>query len=134
MIKSNIEKNTRYVLGLLGFFSMLAFVIQSFKLGDWSPYAYQVTGIALSAILIIEGGVVTYFKKQQYRKIDFSDFVVWITIFVSGIVFMNSILGFKIVSMNMPSAISNFVGNVSGIVGIIAGMILVIQAFTPTPN
>lgn len=129
-----VEKNTKYILGILGFFSMLIYVIQSFKLGDWSPYMYQITGIALSIILFIEGGVTTYFKKQKYRKIDMSDFIVWLTTAVAGIVMVNSILGFQIVARNMPQAVATFVGNVSGIVGIIAGILFTIQALTPTMN
>lgn len=133
-MKNTIEKNTKYILGALGFFSMLVYVINSFKLGDWSPYMYQITGIGLSLILFIEGGVITYFKKQKYQKIDVTDFVVWLTTAIAGIVFINSIMGFQIVAMRMPQAVITFVGNVSGIVGIIAGIILTIQVFTPSIN
>lgn len=130
-MKNSIEKNTQLILGFVGLFAVLIWIVSSAGLGDWSPYMYQATGIAIAVIMLIEGGVITYFQQRKYRKIDVKDFVVWLTTLTSGAVLINSLIGFQLVKQNMPAVVVSFFGNISVIVGIIAAIIIIIQMVTP---
>ena len=126
-----MEKNTQLVIGILGLIVLLIYVINAFKLGDFSTQIYSITGIALATILFIEGGVMTYFKQERYKTIDWKDFVVWLTMGVAFIVLVNTIFGVQVISKAFPTPVVTFFGNIAGTVGILAGIMVLIHIITP---
>lgn len=127
----NLEKNTQLVLGIIGLTALLIYILNSVNLGEWSPNIFIVTGIALFLILIIEGGVATYFKAGRYKSLDVGDVIIWATMVVAGLVLLNTLIGFQAVANLMPQSVIDFAGTSSAIVAGFAGVIVVIQMITP---
>ena len=130
-MKNTVEKNSQLVLGLLGLFIVITYIVNSFKLGDWSGAIYQATGIALFLLLMIEGGVLVYFQTQRYKSIGWKDVVVWLTAGVAFMVLLNTILTIQLIGDAMPLNVIEFAGTSSGFVGIVAGFMIILQMVTP---
>lgn len=131
-MKSTVEKPTQLILGILGLVVLAIYVINGFKLGDWGAHIYTVTGFALVLILLAEGGVLVYFKEKGYRKIDWKDFVVWLTMGLALVVLVTTVIGIRFVANQLPQTVLDFYGKWSAYVGLISGIAVVIQMITPT--
>src|SRR3990167_580386 len=130
----DVEKKTQSWLGAFILVLSLIYVFASLGKLDWVVWIAIAFGVFLSILLISEGGVYSYWKSKGYRKIDSGDFLVWMTMFVSGVVFLNSIALIGVVKDWFPDAVLNFLSIVGVTSGIIAGLLGAVYVLVPKPK
>lgn len=132
MIKPNFEKKTGLWLGLLVLVLSIIYILTTLGKATWTSYIAIVFGYFLVGFLIIEGGVLEYFRRKDYKKIGVGDFVVWITIASASVIFLNTTLLIQAVRNITPDNILNpllsftqITGVTAGIVGAILGIVYI---------
>lgn len=133
-MKFDIEKKTQVWLGALILVLSLVWVFASLGRTDFVIWIALIFGIFLSIFLFIEGGVYEYWRSKGYRKIEANDFLVWLTMFVSGAVFLNSIAFIGVVRNVIPDAVLGFLSGVGVITGVIGGTLGAIYILVPKPK
>jgi len=125
-MKVNAEKSTGLWMGLFIVVLSIIYLFVSLGKTTWVEWIALVFGIFLSVMLFIESGIITYFNRSDYRKITIGDFVVWITVAVAVLIFLNSILLIGIVKENAPLWLINFsstIGVISAVIGAVLGLV-----------
>ena len=130
----DVEKKSQVWLGLLVLVSSIIYILASLGRADWTVWMALVFGVFLSGFLIFEGGVYHYWKSKGYKHIGMSDFVVYLTMFVAGAVFLNSIALMGVVRDWLPDAVLSFLSTIGVTTGIIAGILGIIYVLIPKPK
>ena len=133
-MKFDVEKKTQVWLGALILVLSLIYVFASLGKIDWVIWIAVTFGIFLSIFLFSEGGVYEYWRNKGYKKISANDFLVWMTMFVSGVVFLNSIALMGVVRDWLPDTVLSFLSVVGVTSGIIAGTLGAIYVIIPKPK
>lgn len=120
------EKKASVWMGAFILLSSIVYLLVVFGSQRWLQILAGIAGLFLAMFLIIQAGIVEYFRKKDYRKLGPGDVVVWLTFIVGAGVLVNSLLLFGIVSQNAPQWILTFsttTGVITGIIGIILAIV-----------
>ncbi len=127
----NLEKKTNLWLGLLILVLSIVYVLATLGRTSWTAWIAIIFGLFLTIFLIIEGGIITYFQKKDYKRLGFGDAVVWVTAVVAAIIFINTLLLFNFIKQQAPEWLINFAGTTGIITGVIAGILAIVYIFYP---
>ena len=130
----DIEKKTQGWLGALVLVLSLVYIFASLGKIDWVLWIAVIFGVFLSIFLFIEGGVYHYWKSKGYKKVDAGDFLVWLTMFVSGAIFLNSMSFVGVIGDRMPEVVLSFLSMIGVVTGIIGGILGAIYVIVPKPK
>lgn len=130
----NIEKRSQAILGWLIVLLSVIYGLASLGKVEWIVWVAIVFGVFLSMFLFIEGGIYSYWKKGGYRHVDSGDFLVWVTMFVSGAIFINSIALIGVVRDWLPEMVLSFLATIGLIVAVIGSILGVMYALVPKPK
>jgi hypothetical protein len=130
----NIEKGSQFWLGLFILASSIVYTLSSLGRADWVVWMSVVFGIVLSMFLVSEGGVYSYWKSKGYKRVSANDLIIWVTMFVAGCVFLNSIALIAVVKDYFPLMVLDFLSKIGIATGIIAGILGIVYIFIPKPK
>jgi len=126
MVKPNIEKKTAMWFGLLVVLLSVIYIFVTLGKTDWVRWIAVVWGFFLTGLLLIEAGVVTYFKNKDWRKFSMGDMVVIGSVVFATVIGINTLLLIGNLKQTSPLWLVNFTsttGVISGIGGAILGII-----------
>lgn len=131
----NFEKKTRFWIGLLILAMSALYVLVSFGKTDWVKWMAVIWGIFLTVFLILEAGIVDYFRQKKYQQIGVNDLLVWVTMIVSACVLLNTILIINMIpAKSIPVWLSTFSTTTSIVVGCLAGVLGIFYTLTGKPK
>jgi len=125
----NIEKRTSMWMGLFIIVLALIYIFTTLGKTEWITWISIIFGFFLAGFLFIQSGIVTYFKKDDYKKIGLEDLVVWLTIIFAVGVLLNTILLIETISNVSPEWLISFattIGVTTGVGASILGITYVI--------
>lgn len=128
------EKSTQNYLGWLVVVLSAIYALATLGRVDFVLWIAFAVGMFLTILLWVEAGITTYFKNSGYKKITGADFLVWITAFVSGVLFINTLALIPVIRDAMPQAILNFAKGIGVSVAVIAVILGIFYAFTGKPK
>jgi hypothetical protein len=128
------EKKTQSWLGYLILVLSLIYVLTSLGKVDWIIWFAVAFGVFLSIFLLIEGGVYDYWRSKGYKEVTAHDFLVWLTMFVAGAVFLNSIALISVIKDMIPSSVLGFLSTIGVTTAVIAGILGMIYIIVPKPK
>lgn len=135
MVSINLEKQSRFWIGLFIIVMSLIYILVSFGKTDWTRWIAVVWGFFLVGLLFIEGGIVEYFRQKKYQSIGLDDFLVWLTIIVGVTVLVNTILLTKAITISqLPEFLQSYLKTTGVISGIVAGVLGIAYMFTGKPS
>jgi len=134
MLKIKLEDTGKKSIGYLAIFLSLVYIFASLGKIDWVVWIAFGAGIFLSFFLLSQAGVSSYLKRKGWRSISANDFVIGLTVFISGVVFLNSIFLFGVVRNRIPEAVLTFTTSIGVTSGLIAGILALIFVFTSKPK
>lgn len=113
---------------LLGLVAILSVVygVTSAKIQDLSVYYTFFIGLAFSLVLLVQSGIVTYFKESKYKKISFEDAMTYSLTFIAGAIFLSSLRIFPFFEEAIPTAIKGFLTITNIGVSVIATILVLI--------
>lgn len=128
----NIENKSRMIIAgfilVLAVLYVVASLFDSVNLLQWFAVVF---GFFLSLILFVEAGVITYFKKKEYRKLGFGDVLVWFTIIIAVATFLDTLLLAGVITKGASQWLSTYVSNSATIIGASAGVLAIIHLVSP---
>ena len=125
-----VEKKSQFWIGLLVLILSVLYVFSTLGRADLAVYVSIIFGYFLTIFLIVEAGVVDYFIKKEYRKVNFSDFVIWLTTITAGAILVNTTLLFQKLNDLSPEWLLTFSSTTGVIVGVTAGILAIIFMVT----
>lgn len=131
MIKTNIEEKSRLWLGLFVLVLSVVYILATLGKTSWTAYIAIIFGYFLVGFLYIEGGIREYFRRKEYKRISFGDFIVWTTIFFGTVVLINTTLLFQTIRDSAPEWLITFVASTGVVAGVISGILGIVYIFTP---
>jgi len=129
--EKNTEKKTSLWMGIFVLVMSLVYILVSLGKTDWIKWIALIWGFFIAGFLFIQSGIVTYFRKKDYRKIGFGDVVVWITVGVAFIVTINSLLLIGILNNSAPTWLKSFSSMTGVVVGSLAGILAIVHMIMP---
>lgn len=130
----DVEKKTQVWLGSLILVLSLVYVFASLGRIDWVLWVAVIFGLFLSVFLFIEGGIYDYWRRKAYKQISANDFLVWLTMFTSAVVLINTLALVPILQDKIPEVVLNFVRPIGITTGVIAGILGAIYVIVPKPK
>ena len=127
----NVEKKSSLWIGAFLLVMSLVYILVSLGKTDWIKWIAVIFGLFIAGFLFIESGIVTYFRKKDYKKIQFGDFVVWITVGVAFVVAINSLLLIGMLNNSAPQWLKSFSSMTGVAVGGVAGVLAIIHMIMP---
>jgi len=134
MIKMKLEESGRKLFGLWVVFLAVIYIFANLGKISWVLWIAVGSGLFLSVFLWGQVGATSYLKKKGWKSVSASDFVVWVTMFVSGVVFVNSLTLIPIIGSSVPQSILTFTRGIGITTGLIAGILALIFAFSNKPR
>lgn len=127
----NIEKKTALWMGLFVLVMSIIYILVTLGKADWVTWIAVVWGFFLAGLLILEAGIIDYFRKKEYKKIGFGDLVVWFSVAFAIIVAINSALLIGALRSSAPEWLVSFASTTGVIAGIGAGILGIIHILMP---
>lgn len=129
------EKNGQRILGVLGVFVAVMFILFSMGNTAWIMWTAAFFALFLGIFLWVEGGILSYFKSSQYKSIGLGDFIVWASFIVGALLIVIGISLISGIGDIVPSVWSSWLtGSASVWIAIIAGLLFVYHAFAKRPS
>lgn len=125
-----IEKNSEVWLGVVIFLLAVIYILFSLGKTIWIQWIAVVTGLILASFIFFKAGSIEYFKRKEYKKIDFNDFKVWISIILAVVVALNSIISIQSIRNSAPVWLINFTSSTGVIAGSVVGVLAIIYLFS----
>ena len=104
---------------------------------EWIRWLAVVFGVYLSIFLFVQAGIIEYFREKEYETIGFGDVVVWLTVIVAVLVFINTALLVGIIGAYIPEWITSqewlmsLTRTMGIITGIVAGLLGIAHILSP---
>ncbi|MFA5724387.1 MAG: hypothetical protein WC979_09095 [Candidatus Pacearchaeota archaeon] len=137
MAEKNIfkmEKGTKWTLSGFIFLISLGYIFSSLGKSDWTQWTSAGLGILFGVFIFSEAGVLGYIKNKGWKKITFSDIVVWVSFMLGTILIVNSFLIIQSIREYAPMWLTNFLGLTGAIAGGLAGIFAILMLFTKKPT
>jgi hypothetical protein len=126
-----IEKRTSMWMGIFITVLALIYILTTLGKTTWISWIAIVFGFFLAGFLFIQSGILTYFKKDEYRKIGVGDVVVWLTIIFAVGVLLNTLLIIEALKNIAPEWLISFSRTIGVTVGVGAGILGIVHIFFP---
>jgi len=130
----DIEKRTQLLLGLLGLFVTLGFILVSLGKSSWLQVMALVGAVFIGLFLWFEGGWLSYIKKKGYKTLSFGDFIVWFSFVIGGLLILQAFTLFTVINNASPDWLLSFLSTNGVIIGILAGLLFLYHSFAPRPK
>jgi len=88
--------------GLLIVVMSLVYIFVTLGRVELVKWLAVIFGFYLTIFLFVEAGIGEYFRKKEYREIGFGDIMVWMTIIIAVLVFINTLLLIGTLSAYLP--------------------------------
>jgi len=121
----NTEKKVKLWFNLFILTLAIVYTLSSLGYTEFTKWIAVIFGFFLSGFLIIKAGVVTYFKKKEYKKITFSDVMVWLSIAFAVGVFINTMLMTNFLGNYPPQWLITFAQTTGVTVGVGSGLLAI---------
>jgi hypothetical protein len=131
MAEATLEKKSGLWIGLFVIVMSIIYVLVTLGKTDWVRWIAIIWGFFLAGLLFSEAGIIEYFRKKEYKKLGFGDFVVWMTVASAVIVLMNTFLLIQVVRENAPLWLVSFSQTTGLIAGSIAGILGIAHILLP---
>ena len=129
--KDNIGKKTSRWVSAFLLVMFIIYILVSLGKTDWIIWIAVIFGFFITGFLILQAGLVEYFRKKEYREIGIGDFIVFLSVAVAVAVFMNSLLLINIIKEQTPQAIITFATSTGVFVGIVGGILSIVHLIMP---
>lgn len=129
-----VERGSSVWLGWLIILLSVVYGLASLGRLNWIVWVAMIFGVFLSIFLFIEGGIRDYWRSKGYKSLDSSDFLVWLTMFVSGAIFLNSIALIGVIRDLMPDVVLGFLSTIGVITAVIGAILGVMYVLVPKPK
>ena len=113
-----LERGSKVVLGIFAMIMAVFFGLFNLGVANLSKNIMFTIGITLGVIILIENGVLMWFKKSTYKTIDGRDLLGIISLLSAGMIIIGSVLHLAFISPAMPVALLTFFGNTSAVVSL----------------
>lgn len=134
MFKLKLEDSGRKLFGLWVVFLAVIYILASFGRIEWLQWVAVGSGILLSLFVFGQAGTLDYFRQKKYKNIGTGDFVVWISSFFAGVVFLNSLFLIQMIRNLAPAGLLNFTTAIGVTSGVIVSILALIFAFSSKPK
>lgn len=118
--QGSIRNSIQWVLFVMSILLTISWWLTTSELLDLSAYYPLWIGTGLSLVVLIQSGILTYFKESKYKTINFDDAVTWALAGVSVAVFVVSLFSIPRISISMPAGFVSFSFKLYVGVGLIA--------------
>ena len=130
-MSNQVEKRTSMWMGAFIIVMAIIYILTTLGKTDWISWIAIIFGFFLAIFLFIQSGILTYFNKEEYRKIGIGDIVVMLTIIFAVGVFLNTLLLLQVIQNIAPAWLTSFATTVGVTVGVGAGVLGIIHVIFP---
>ena len=123
------SKSVSTVLFVLLILLVIGWWFTSSSLFDISVYYQMFLGFGIGAIVLIQSGMLTYFKESKYKTINADDFITYSLALVGGLVITTSLLAIPQLSIVFPKGLATFLFKLNVGIGLVALVIVLISIF-----
>lgn len=113
-----VEKRTRMIIGAFIVVVSIFFAVTSSQFADWTGWIMPTIALFLGSLILSENGVMMWFKKSTYRKIDGKDFLGVVSLLSGGAVLLLGILTLPPILPNVSIEVLKLFGSAGVVTGI----------------
>lgn len=126
-----IEKTTQLILGVFAILLFILYFMSTLGHSEWIKYVFVLVSFVLAAVIISEAGVFSYFKTQGYKKISFSDIIIWLSLILAGGVIINGFLMIQAIGQAAPTWLLSYAKTSGAIISGLGTLIAIVYMVTP---